>query len=84
MAINSTEDPQGLRETCGSVADQAEGVPLGTRVPAAAHADQEALQKHARRLKEMPRASRTSLLSQGLVHLTPDRHLEPGGLQELR
>ena len=46
MAINSTEDPQGLRETCGSVADQAEGVPLGTRVPAAAHADQEALQKH--------------------------------------
>ena len=44
MAINSTEDPQGLRETCSSVADQAEGVPLGTRMPAAAHADQEVLQ----------------------------------------
>ena len=46
MAINSTENPQGLRKTCSSVTDEAEGIPLGTRVPAAVHADQVDLQKH--------------------------------------
>ena len=46
MAINSTENPQGLRETRSSVTDEAEGIPLGTLVPAAVHADQVDLQKH--------------------------------------
>jgi len=46
MAINSTENPQGLRKTRSSVTDEAEGIPLGTRVPAAVHADQVDLQKH--------------------------------------
>ena len=31
MAINSPEDPQGLRGTRSSVTDEVEGIPLGTR-----------------------------------------------------